>query len=183
MNVSIIHWHRESAKVSLEAGARLGDRTSAHALKIMRAAWPHPGRPSKADEEALAAIARIGGCHAVRDVAKAISGPDNRVATAPPELRPAAPRPTLERERRDGSEPPDQPDNARQPSTGGCGNRYFCFNVRIYAARSAASDGLRSARLDIFMCGFWMMACNDADVVVGLLAIALRWSIPPARQA
>jgi len=61
-----------------------------------------------------------------------------------------------------------------QPSTGGCGNRYFCFNERIYAARSAASDGLRSARLDIFMCGFWMMACNDADVVVGLLAIAAK---------
>ena len=59
MIASIIYWHRELAKV--EAGARLGDRTCQHALKILRADWPHPGRPSKADQEALEAVARIGG--------------------------------------------------------------------------------------------------------------------------
>ena len=54
----------------------MGDRPSGHALKVLRAEWPHPGRPALPDWEALEAARRIGTCHAARDVAKAISGQD-----------------------------------------------------------------------------------------------------------
>src|SRR3974377_1719820 len=44
----------------------------------------------------------------------------------------------------------------------------------MYAARSAASAGLRAARDSILGCGVWIMASNDAVVVVGLLAISAK---------
>ncbi len=81
MNASIIHWHIESARVSLQAASELGSRDASHALKILQHPWPRGGRPvSTNDQEALEAIARIGGCHAVREVAKARSGPAGREA-------------------------------------------------------------------------------------------------------
>jgi hypothetical protein len=52
--------------------------------------------------------------------------------------------------------------------------RYFCLSEMMYAARSPASDGRCAARAVIFGCGVSMVASNDADVVVVLLAISVN---------
>ncbi len=59
MNASVVRWHLESARISLECASRLGDRTANHALKVLKHPWPVGGRPPSNDAEALEAVLRI----------------------------------------------------------------------------------------------------------------------------